>query len=51
MTSTNTCGTQLCACQRNRLKCVVAWGDCRGEGCNNVEKIEIEIDNELIDTD
>ena len=51
MTSRNTCGTQLCSCQRNGLKCVVACGDCRGEGCNNVETIEIEIDNELIDTD
>ena len=46
-----TCCTQLCSCQRNGLKCVDACGDFRGEGCNNVEKIEIEIDNELIDTD
>ena len=44
LTSKNTCGTNLCSCRRNGLKCVRACGECRGMNCNNVERMILEVD-------
>jgi len=46
LTSKNPCGTNICSCRKNGLKCVTACGDCRGEDCKNSEEIE---DNDSID--
>ena len=47
LTSKNTCGTNMCSCRRNGLKCVRACGDCRGINCHNVEEMILEeADNE-----
>ena len=35
MSSRNTCGTNLCSCRSNGLKCVSACGDCKGSDCYN----------------
>ena len=43
--SRNPCGTNLCMCHKNGLKCVPACGDCRGEACNNSEEIVLETSN------
>ena len=45
--SRNTCGTNMCTCKRNGLKCVQACGDCRGEKCNNKDTAIFE--NEIYD--
>lgn len=39
LSSRNPCGSNLCSCRRNGLKCVTACGDCRGENCKNSEEI------------
>ena len=33
--SKNTCGTLVCTCRKNGLKCVASCGDCRGRDCKN----------------
>ena len=43
MTSRNTCGTNLCTCKSNGLKCVTACGDWRGYDCNNSNFTDCEI--------
>ena len=46
LSSKNPCGTNMCSCRRNGLKCVTACEDCRGESCNNAEEIfEAEEEN------
>ena len=44
-TSRNTCGTLLCSCRKNGLKCVQACGGCRGVACHNTEPKRFEIDS------
>ena len=34
-TSKNPCGTNLCSCRKNGLKCMSSCGGCHGENCNN----------------
>ena len=34
-TSKYQCGTSLCSCKRNGLKCMSEHGGCHGEDCNN----------------
>ena len=41
--SRNTCGTTLCSCRKNGLKCVQACGDCRGVACENADTIQIDV--------
>ena len=43
MTSRNRCGTNLCTCKSNGLKCVTACRDCRGYDCNNSNFPDYEI--------
>uniref|UniRef100_A0A7M5WXL0 Uncharacterized protein n=1 Tax=Clytia hemisphaerica TaxID=252671 RepID=A0A7M5WXL0_9CNID len=31
----NPCGTNLCSCRKNGLKCMSSCGGCHGEDCNN----------------
>ena len=45
LSSNNTCGTMLCSCRRNGLKCVAACGDCRGEECEN-KYTPVEVDDD-----
>ena len=45
LSSKNPCGTNMCSCRKNGLKCVTACEDCRGEGCKNAEEIIDEEDN------
>ena len=40
LTSRNPCGSNLCSCRRNGLKCVPACGDCRGLSGNNGNEID-----------
>ena len=49
LSSKNACGTNLCSCRKNGLKCVTACGDCRGEGCMNAEEILLDMDEESND--
>lgn len=43
-TSRNQCGTALCTCRKNGLKCVAACGDCHGIDCRNAHKIDTDDD-------
>ena len=46
LSSKNPCGTKMCSCRKNGLKCVTACKDCQGESCNNAEEIfEVEEEN------
>lgn len=38
----NSCGTNVCTCRRNGLKCVAACGHCHGEDCCNVAEFHVE---------
>ena len=49
MTSRNMCGTSFFTCKSNGLKCVSAYGDCRGYDCNNSTFTECEIADTDID--
>ena len=52
VSSRNPCGTNICSCRKNGLKCVTACGDCRGENCKNAEELILdvsELDNTSID--
>ena len=44
--SRNTCGTRLCSCRRNGLKCVAACGNCRGQECENRCSENMETDDD-----
>ena len=44
----NTCGTLICTCKINGLKCVASCGDCRGRDCKNSN---IDISTSLLDND
>ena len=46
LSSKNPCGTNICSCRKNGLKCVTACGDCRGEGCKNAEEMVLDVDEE-----
>ena len=50
VSSRNPCGTNVCSCRKNGLKCVPACGDCRGETYNNSEQI-ITDQEENLDSD
>ena len=45
LSSKNPCGSSLCLCCKNGLKCVAALGDCLGENCN-IEEIILEKETE-----
>ena len=48
--SKNTCGSKLCTCRKNDLKCMTACQDCRGTACENmVEEKNIESTNGIED--
>ena len=49
LSSKNPCGTNICSCHKNSLKCVTACGDCRGEGCKNAEESFLDVDEESDD--
>ncbi len=51
LTSRSPCGTNLCSCRKNGLKCVTACGDCRGESCKNSEEIILGLDEENVGGD
>ena len=40
--SKNPCGSNRCSCRKYGLNCVAACGDCRGENCRNIRKVELE---------
>lgn len=35
LSSKNPCGTNLCSCRKNGIKCMPACGNCHGNDCNN----------------
>ena len=39
LSSKNPCGSNICSCRKNGLKCITACGDCRGESCKNAEEV------------
>ena len=39
MTSRSPCGTSLCSCRKNGLKCVSACGGCHGVSCHNEQPV------------
>ena len=47
VSSRNPCGTNVCSCRKNGLKCVPACRDCRGETCNNSEQIIMDLEENL----
>ncbi len=51
LTSKSPCGTNLCSCRKNGLKCVTACGDCRGESCKNSEEIILGLEEENMGAD
>jgi len=38
MTTKNSCGTSLCSCVKNGIRCIAACAKCHGNLCNNCEK-------------
>ena len=34
-TTKNQCGTNVCTCRKNRIRCMPACGECNGIDCNN----------------
>ena len=40
--SRNQCGTMLCSCRKNGLKCVTACRDFRGETCSNPNNLSAD---------
>jgi len=42
LSSRNPCGTNICSCRKNGLRCVTACGDCRGVNCNNAEDFTLD---------
>ena len=50
LTSKYTCGSNVCTCRKNGLKCVTACGDCRGESCMNAESIVSYSEEQLNET-
>ena len=51
LSAKNPCGTNICSCRKNGLKCVTACKDCRGESCQNAEEISLSSENEEFDQD
>ena len=49
MMSRNTCGTNSCTCKSNGLKCIPAYGDCRGYDSNNSNFTDCEVAETDID--
>ena len=49
VSSRNTCGSNICSCRKNGLKCVTACGDCRGENCKNAEEVIFNVTEDNID--
>ena len=49
-TSKNKCGSILCKCRKNGLKCMLTCRDCRGMACTNMaEERNIEPKNDVED--
>lgn len=46
LSSRNVCGTNLCSCRKNSLRCVAACGDCHGNGCQNEEEELVTEENQ-----
>jgi len=40
LSSRNICGTNLCTCCKNVLKCVAVSEGCRGDDCNNAKRFD-----------
>ena len=38
----NQCGTNLCSCRKNGMKCVDVCGGCHGEGCQNSAELDLD---------
>ena len=51
LSTKNPCGTNICSCNKNGLKCVTACGDCQGKSCQNAEEISLSPENEEFDQD
>ncbi len=54
MSSKSPCGTSLCSCRKNGLKCVSACGDCHGVSCQNEHPVvndESDDDNDDVDSE
>ena len=52
LTSRNPCGTNMCSCCKNGLKCVTACGDCQGlNGQNSGNITELEEDSLELEDD
>ena len=50
LTSKNPCSTN-CSCKKNGLYCVLACGDCRGDGCQNEDPNKNDMVNICDDID
>ena len=35
LSTKNPCGTNVCSCRKNGIKCMPACGNCHGRDCNN----------------
>ena len=46
----NPCGTNVCSCRKNGLKCVTACGNCHGEGCKNSEESILDTEEDTDST-
>ena len=46
--SKNTCGSMVCTCRKNGLRCVEACGECIGQFCSNQPDIAV---NDLSDAE
>ena len=46
LSTRNPCGTNVCSCRKNGIKCVTACGDCRGESYRNADDIILSTEDE-----
>ena len=46
LSSRNRCGTNVCSCRKNGLKCVTACGNCRGENCRKLRTLFLHQNNQ-----
>ena len=40
--SQNQCGSNRCTCRKHGLKCVTTCEECRGDSCQNAQKVVLE---------
>ena len=45
--SKNTRSSGMCSCFRSGLKSVATYGNCRGEFCNNIFEVEMNIEDDI----